>query len=193
MDGPPGWRRRYHNPIILQRVGLLVRVPYDADYPPGERTASIEWTRQVHRRLLAVIGAIFEPHITFRRKLRSLADAVDDAAVRRLPIEYRRRSSQHLDTVQRVHCGPCEWRVAVEIAHAVQELHRREPTNDRSIIARVEPVGFPGHARGVSHRFLQVTRPAIAKERIIDDAEGMGRFDKRRVDYGRGKDRKGGV
>src|SRR3546814_12700570 len=97
----------------------------------------------VHRRLLAVIGAIFEPHITFRRKLRSLADAVDDAAVRRLSIEHGRWSSQHLDTVQGIHCCPRKGRVAVEIAHAVKKLHRREPTNDRSIIARVEPVGFP--------------------------------------------------
>src|SRR3546814_1252898 len=48
--GPPGERRRYQHPIILQRVGLLVRVPYDADDPPGERTASIEWTRQVQDR-----------------------------------------------------------------------------------------------------------------------------------------------
>src|SRR3546814_822947 len=133
--GPPGERRRYQHPIILQRVGLLVRVPYDADDPPGERTASIEWTRQVHRRLLAVIGAIFEPHITFRRKLRSLADAVDDAAVRRLSIEHGRWSSQHLDTVQGIHCCPRKGRVAVEIAHAVQKLHRREPTNGPSIIA----------------------------------------------------------
>src|SRR3546814_5036969 len=62
---------------------------------------------------------------------------------------------------------------------------RREPTNDRSIIARVEPVGFPDHACGVSHRFLQVARSAIAKDRIIDDADGLGRFDKRRVDLGR--------
>src|SRR3546814_677209 len=163
----------------------LFRSPYDADDPPGERTASIEWTRQVHRRLLAVIGAIFEPHITFRRKLRSLADAVDDAAVRRLSIEHGRWSSQHLDTVQGIHCCPRKGRVAVEIAHAVKKLHRREPTNDRSIIARVEPVGFPDHACGVSHRFLQVARSAIAKDRIIDDADGLGRFDKRRVDLGR--------
>src|SRR3546814_7182620 len=101
MDGPPGWRRRYHNPIILQRVGLLVRVPYDADDPPGERTASIEWIRQVHRRLLAVIGAIFEPHITFRRKLRSLADAVDDAAVRRLSIRSEENTSE-LQSLMRI-------------------------------------------------------------------------------------------
>src|SRR3546814_5677047 len=139
----------------------------------------------VHRRLLAVIGAIFEPHITFRRKLRSLADAGDDAAVRRLSIEHGRWSSQHLDTVQGIHCCPRKGRVAVEIAQAVKKLHRREPTNDRSIIARVEPVGFPDHACGVSHRFLQVARSAIAKDRIIDDADGLGRFDKMRVDLGR--------
>src|SRR3546814_9837557 len=116
---------------------------------------------------------IFEPHITFRRKLRSLADAVDDAAVRRLSIEHGRWSSQHLDTVQGIHCCPRKGRVAVEIAHAVKKLHRREPTNDRSIIARVEPVGFPDHACGVSHRFLPVARSAIAKDRIIDDAAGL--------------------
>src|SRR3546814_6195511 len=44
--GPPGERLRYQHPIILQHVGLLVRVPYDADDPTGEHTASIEWTRQ---------------------------------------------------------------------------------------------------------------------------------------------------
>src|SRR3546814_8135870 len=76
---------------------------------------------------------IFEPHITFRRKLRSLADAVDDAAVRRLYIEHGRWYSQHLDTVQGIHCCPRKGRVAVEIAHAVKKLHRRETTNDRSI------------------------------------------------------------
>src|SRR3546814_13996366 len=54
--GPPGERRRYQHPIILQRVGLLVRVPYDADDPPGERTASIEWTRQVHRDRKSVVS-----------------------------------------------------------------------------------------------------------------------------------------
>src|SRR3546814_6716996 len=80
---------------------------------------------------------------------------------------------------------PRKGRVAVEIAHAVKKLHRREPTNDRSIIARVEPVGFPDHACGISHRFLQVARSAIAKDRIIDDAYGLVRFDKRSVDLGR--------
>src|SRR3546814_5645890 len=126
MAGPPGERRQYKHPIILQRVGLLVRVPYDADYPPGERTASIEWTRQVHRRLLAVIGAIFEPHITFRRKLRSLADAVADAAVRRLSIELGRWSSQHLDAVQGIHCCPRQGRVRSEEPKSeLQSLLRR--------------------------------------------------------------------
>src|SRR3546814_20705462 len=100
MAGPPGERRQYKHPIILQRVGLLARVPYDADDPPGERTASIECTRQVHRRLLAVIGAIFEPHITFRRTLRSLADADDDADVRRLTLENGRWFLKHPATVQ---------------------------------------------------------------------------------------------
>src|SRR3546814_2006802 len=73
--GPPGERRRYQHPIILQRVGLLVRVPYDADDPPGERTASIEWTRQVHRRLLAVIGRS-EEHTSELQSLMRISYAV---------------------------------------------------------------------------------------------------------------------
>ncbi len=184
LVGAPGQRRHEQQAIVLGVIDLSLAVALNRHHAIQQCAVVIQRAGAVEGDLLAVETAVLQLQLILLFRLRTLADEVEQAADRTLPIEHGGWPLDHLNAFQ---SEGVRARVVVgadALLQAIQKRSRRNTADQRRITAAVEAIGLATHAGHVAQRVLDGQRALVADAIGGDHADRLRRLDDRRVGLG---------
>ena len=184
LVGAPSQRRHEQQAVVLGVVDLGLAVALDRHHAVEQCAFIIQRTGAVEGDLLAVEAAVLQLQLAFLLSLRTLADEIEQAANRALPVEHRGRPLQYLDPLKGVRIRAGIVVVAHTLLQAVEKDARRCATYQCRIAAAVQAISLATHAGHVAQRILYGQRALVADAVGGDHADRLRGFDDRRVGLG---------